>query len=70
MDDIKRKFLEGCIQGFNDSMTDDPAWIELTKAERKKAAERALIDFDRIFYGMECVVNAGNDARGAIVERQ
>lgn len=61
MDDVKTKFLEGCIAGFNDSKREDPNWINLTKAEKKKIAEQALDDFDKIYFAFECVINAGID---------
>lgn len=57
MSDIKTQFLEGCIAGFNDACKENPEWVDLTKAEKKKIAEQALADFDRIFYGFECVAN-------------
>jgi len=57
MSDTKQKFIEGCIQGFNDAQKESQEWIELTKSEKKKIAEQALADFDRIFYGFECVDN-------------
>jgi len=62
MSDIKTEFLQGCIAGFNDACKEDPDWINLTKAEKKKIAEQALKDFDKIFYGYECVINAGIDS--------
>jgi len=62
MSDIKTEFLQGCIVGFNDACKEDPDWINLTKAEKKKIAEQALKDFDKIFYGYECVINAGIDS--------
>ena len=55
MSDVKQAFLEGCIEGFNDAQKENPEWVDLTKAEKKKIAEQALADFDRIFYGFECV---------------
>ena len=62
MDDVKTKFLEGCIAGFNDATKEDESWVDLTKAEKKKIAEKALADFDKIFFAFECVVNAGIDS--------
>lgn len=62
MNNAKNDFLEGCISGFNDACKDDDDWINLTKSEKKKAAERALNDFDKIFYGFTCVINAGIDS--------
>ena len=59
----KTTFLEGCIAGFNNAKRECPEWLELTKTEKKKLAQEALADFDKIYYGFECVLAAGDHHR-------
>lgn len=59
MDEIRKEFLEGCVIGYVDSMTEQGFWVNMSKKEKKAALEEMLEFSERMHYGWECIASAG-----------